>query len=81
MRARLRERGFDVLEVGTAPPADSTVVTVRNGTRADAAHVAGALGLPARRIVGTRAEDENAATVTVTIGSDYASFRGLRALP
>ena len=80
VRALLVARGFDVLEVGSTRPADSTVVTVRNGTPADAANVAGALGLPRARAVGDTARDENAATVTVTIGRDYTRFGPLRDL-
>lgn len=80
VRALLVARGFDVLEVGSTRPADSTVVTVRNGTPADAANVAGALGLPRARVVGDTARDENAATVTVTIGRDYTRFGPLRDL-
>jgi hypothetical protein len=80
VRTLLRARGFDVLEVGTGAAADSTVVTVRNGTPADAAHVAGALGLPRTRVVGDTTRDENAATVSVTLGRDYARFGPLRDL-
>jgi hypothetical protein len=78
--ALLRRRGFDVLETGTAGPADSSTVTVRNGTRADAAHVAGALGLPVRRVVPGGPADENAPTVSVTLGRDYADYVPLRQL-
>lgn len=76
----LRRRGFDVLETGTAGPADSSTVVVRNGTAADAARVAGALGLPGRRVVPDGPTDENAPTVSVTIGRDYADFAPLRGL-
>lgn len=79
-RELLQRRGFDVLEVGTTAVADSTTVTARNGTRADAAHVAGALGLPERRIVPGGQADENATTVSVTLGPDYTDFTPLRTL-
>lgn len=78
-RTLLREDGFDVLEVGSAKErADTTVVTVRNGTRADAQTVAEALGLPPRRIVGDSARNENAATVSLTLGHDYRAFARIR---
>lgn len=80
VRDLLRRRGFDVLEVGTAGPADSSTVVVRNGTPADAANVAGALGLPAHRVVPDGPSDENAPTVSVTIGRDYTDFEPLRSL-
>ena len=75
-RTLLQIRGFDVLEVGTDPRADSTTVTVLKGTRADAANVAGALGLPRRRIIDadTARVSENDLTVRVVIGRDYARF-------
>lgn len=79
-RTLLIQRGFDVLEVGTARPADSSTVASRTGTRQDAAHVAGALGLPPRRVVAGDSSDENAATVAVTLGRDYTDFPALRAL-
>ncbi len=79
-RTLLIQRGFDVLEVGTARSADSSSVASRTGTREDAAHVAGALGLPARRVVAGDSSDENAATVAVTLGRDYTDFPTLRAL-
>ena len=75
-RTLLQARGFDVLEVGTVSRADTTTVTVLKGTRADAANVAGALGLPQRRIVDADSArvSENDLTVRVTIGRDYARF-------
>lgn len=79
-RELLRRRGFDVLEVGSTAPADTTVVAVSNGTEEDARRVAGALGLPDRRITTTDGADENAATVRVTLGSDYARFAPLQTL-
>ena len=78
--ALLRRRGFDVLETGTAAPADSSTVVVRTGTAEDARHVAGALGLPARRVVPDGPSDENAPAVSVTVGRDYADFAPLRQL-
>lgn len=80
-RELLRRRGFDVQEVGTARAADSTTVEARNGTRDDALRVAAALGLPERRVADGRAPDENATTVAVTLGPDYAQFRPFQALP
>ncbi len=77
-RTLLREDGFDVLEVSSTARADTTVVTVRNGTRADAATVAAALGLPPRRVVGDSARNENAATVSLTLGNDYRAFARIR---
>lgn len=79
-RLLLQRRGFDVLEVGTTAVADSTTVTARNGTRADAVHVAGALGLPRYRVVPGGPADENATTVSVTLGPDYSDFAPLNAL-
>lgn len=77
-RGTLRADGFDVLEVSSAKRADTTVVTVQNGTRADAQTVAEALGLPPRRVVGDSARNENAATVAVTLGHDYRDFARIR---
>ena len=79
-RVLLQRRGFDVLEVGTTAVVDSTTVTARNGTRADAEHVAGALGLPSRRIFPSGEADENATTVSVTLGPDYTDFAPLKSL-
>ena len=78
-RTLLRDDGFDVLEVSSTGRADTTVVSVRNGTRADAQAVAEALGLPPRRVVGDSARNENAATVAVTLGHDYRDFARIRA--
>ncbi len=78
-RTLLQARGFDVLEVGTVPKADTTTVTVLKGTRADAANVAGALGLPQRRIIDADSArvSENDLTVRITIGRDYTKFSPL----
>ena len=75
-RTLLQRRGFDVLEVGTVRAADTTTVAVLRGTRADAANVAGALGLPQRRIVEADSSQvsENDLTVRVTLGRDYTRF-------
>lgn len=75
-RTLLQRRGFDVLEVGTVSTADTTTVAVLRGTRADAANVAGALGLPQRRILDADSArvSENDLTVRVTLGRDYARF-------
>jgi hypothetical protein len=46
----------------------------------EARYVAGALGLPARRVVPDGPADENAPAVSVTLGRDYADFAPLRDL-
>lgn len=79
-RELLRRRGFDVLEVGTVSGADTTVAAAVNGSAEDARRVAGALGLPARRVTASETRDENAATVRVTLGDDYARFAPLKTL-
>ena len=76
-RDLLRRRGFNVESIGTTDAADSTTVAARTGTRDDARHVAGALGLPARRVVA-RDATENDLDVTVTLGRDHARFPLLR---
>ena len=79
-RTLLKRRGFDVLEVGSTRAADTTTVTALAGERADAEHVAGALGLPPRRILVADSADvsETDLTVRVTLGRDYRRFAPIR---
>ena len=66
----LRDRGFDVVEVGTAPePRDSTLVIDRSGNAPLAQLVARALG-GAR--VESRVDSSRYLDVTVLVGRDWA---------
>jgi hypothetical protein len=67
--AFLRDRGFDVVEVGTAPrPRDSTLIIHRSGNAAWAQLVARALG-GAR--VESRPDTSRYLDVTVLVGRDW----------
>ena len=71
--AVLKRRGFDGFINAERADADSTTVAARRGTRGDALHVAGALGLPPHRVVA-RPATENDLDVTVTLGRDHTRF-------
>ncbi|MEM1117614.1 MAG: LytR C-terminal domain-containing protein [Bacteroidota bacterium] len=69
--AHLRRRGFDVVEVGNATPADTSRVLVRSGTALDARHVAQALGLGPEAVQTGGPINDYSLDVTVTLGADY----------
>lgn len=72
--AHLRRRGFDVVEVGNAAPADTSRVLVRSGTALDARHVAQALGLGTEAVQTGGPANDYALDVTVTLGADYPAL-------
>ena len=77
--AFLRRRGFDVVEVGNAPPREESGVEVRAGTEAYAERVAAALGVAEDRITTPGPLAEYDPDVTVFLGADYVRLAPFRA--
>ena len=70
----LRRRGFDVVDMGNAPPREHSAVVVRAGTEAYARRVAAALSIDPERIESGGPPSDYDPDVTVYLGGDY---RGL----
>jgi hypothetical protein len=69
--AFLRRRGFDVVQTGNAPPADTSRVVLRAGSAADARHVAASLRLPETALDLRGDPNDYQLDITVYLGADY----------
>lgn len=72
--AYLRRRGFDVVEVGNAPPQPLSTVVVRAGTEAYARSVAGALGIDPSQIESDGPHLDYDPDVAVYLGMDHSEL-------
>lgn len=70
----LRRRGFDVIEVGNAPPQPLSTVVVRAGTEAYAQRVAGALGIDPSQIETEGPHLDYDPDVAVYLGQDHSQL-------